>query len=59
MRVWSIQPVNVFKTIEEYGYYICKPSMSPNYRDFKNAYDWLVVKMKERIGKPMGVNYPV
>lgn len=59
MRIWSIQPVDVFKFIEEYGYYICKPSLSLNCKDFKNAYDWLVVKMKERIGKPMGVNYPV
>lgn len=33
--------------------------MSPNYRDFKNAYDWLVVKMEERISKLNGVNYPV
>lgn len=59
MRIWSIQPVDVFKFIEEYGYYICKPSLSLNCKDFKNAYDWLVTRMEERIGKPAGVNYPV
>lgn len=63
MKLWTIQPIEVLYEIEKKGYYICdknKADLIKDYSSFKNAYDWLVIKMEERIGKrPKGVEYPV
>lgn len=65
MRLWTIQPVEVYREIEKNGYYVCDIEQArarSEYFDvcFKDAYDWLVEKMKEKIGEPpVGVEYPV
>lgn len=65
MRLWTIQPIEVYEEIEKNGYYACnieKAREGDEYFDicFKDAYDWLVEKMKEKIGEPPeGICYPV
>lgn len=62
MKVWTIQPVDVFNLIEEKGVYRCDGELSPHLKDkpFQEAYEWLVEKMSEKIGPaPNGVKFPV
>ena len=62
MRLWTIQPPEVYNMIMDKGYYSCEASKSSllNEEDFKDAYDWLIPKMEERIGKaPKDTTYPV
>ena len=62
MRLWTVQPVEVWKNLQEVGCYVCDKSKSESFEDpsFVKAYDWLVAKMEKRIGaRPKGVEYPV
>lgn len=63
MKLWTIQPLEVLDEIDKKGYYICdknKSMLLKDYEIFQRAYDWLVPKMEQRIGKrPKGVEYPV
>lgn len=62
MTLWTIQPVDVAKQLEETGIYKCNPDKAPNISDgsFVKAYNWLIKQMKEIIGNsPKGVKYPV
>jgi hypothetical protein len=62
MRLWTIQPVEVWNMIQETGVYIADPDKAFCHGD-KNctrAYKWMVTQMEKRIGaKPEGVTYPV
>lgn len=62
MRLWTIQPPDVYDLIIKDGYFICddtKSSMLQRTR-FRFAYDWLVDQMTKRIGNaPENVTYPV
>ena len=62
MILWTIQPIEVYNLIQEKGYYICDPSKSEclEMMCFEKAYDWLIEKMKEKIGQPpLNAKYPV
>jgi hypothetical protein len=65
MKLWTIQPIEVYEEIEEKGYYICdieKARERNEYFDicFLDAYNWLIEKMVEKIGKPSDeIKYPV
>ena len=59
MILWTIQPIKVYKLIQEKGVYRCDFEKSV-FNDFRDKYDWLVRKMKSKIGNPPeGVSYPV
>lgn len=62
MRLWTLQDEAVYDAIMKDGKYRCIASKSYWLKQphFKEAYDWLVIKMEERIGPaPEGVQYPV
>lgn len=62
MRLWTIQPPDVYDLIIKDGYYICDDTKSSMLQEarFRFAYDWLVDQMKKRIGEPPeNVTYPV
>ena len=64
MRVWTIQPIEVWNELNSKGYFICDPNKADYITDkdwnFKKSYDWLVKAMEKRIGKrPLGVSYPI
>ena len=63
MRVWSMQPLEVYNEIMKKGYYVCNPKKSELIREesnFRIAYNWLIKEMVKRIGyPPKGVQYPV
>ena len=53
MRVWTIQPIEVYNLIQEKGYFFCDPSKADliiEFPTFNKAYIWLSKKMKEKIG---------
>ena len=64
MRLWTIQPIEVWEEMNRLGYYVCNPKKAIYISDkevsFKESYDWLIPEMEKRIGKrPNGVSYPV
>lgn len=64
MRLWTIQPIEVWKELNKKGYFICDPIKAEYISDkewnFKEAYDWLVGQMENQVGeKPKGVSYPI
>ena len=59
MVLWTVQPLHVYEMLQRTGIYRCDPERS-SMLDFAEQYDWLVAKMKERIGlPPTGVRWPV
>ena len=59
MRLWTIQPKNVWKMLQENGYFVCNAAATNN-ADFFCAYNWLTEQMEERIGeRPDDVIYPI
>lgn len=62
MKLWTVQPYNVYEIIQREGVYQCKPELSEllDCEKFINAYDWISKQMRKRIGNPpKGVEYPV
>lgn len=66
MRLFTFQPPSVVQTLKDGKTFICDPSLATflqeddQYNDgFRQAYDWLVAKMNEKIQKPENVQYPV
>ncbi|EID84763.1 hypothetical protein MSI_17110 [Treponema sp. JC4] len=62
MRLWTIQPENVYNLLISSEFFYCKPELSEclSSFNFENAYSWLVSKMENLIGpKPPYVKYPV
>ena len=58
MILWTFQPAAIWDLLLTKGVYRCDSSQIDP--DFRDAYDWLAGKMKERIGlPPKGVEYPV
>ena len=58
MKLWTIQPMEVWREIQDKGVYRCNPSLIP--LDLDEEYKWLIRKMADRIGPPPeGVLYPV
>lgn len=65
MRLWTIQPEEVYEKLLEEKTFRCEKELSENLtdvgcQDFMKAYDWLVQQMdKKGIEHPEGVTYPV
>ncbi|MBO5180041.1 MAG: DUF3841 domain-containing protein [Clostridia bacterium] len=62
MRLWTVQPVEVWKLLQENGRYVCDKTKSECLSDltFVESYDWLVKEMEDRIGaRDEDVEYPV
>ena len=60
MRLWTIQPISVIDILEKTGEYTCEKSLSINYEDFRDAYEWLVKQMdKKNIVHPDGLELPL
>lgn len=62
MRLWTVQPVEVLKLLQEKGLYVCDKTKSECLEEpsFVAAYDWLVAQMEDKVGvRPEGVEYPV
>lgn len=58
MKLWTVQPVKVYESILENGYFICDEKYIGEY--WKERYNWLVEKMKEKIGTPpKKIKYPI
>ena len=61
MILWTIQPIDIWKMIQETGVYRCDPKQSSMPEpEFVEKYEWLIRQMKKRIGpQPEGVVYSV
>lgn len=64
MRLWTIQPVEVYDLIMKEGVYRCDPSIAftglAGDREFFEAYSWLVKQMAIKVGPPPeNVKFPV
>jgi len=61
MKLFSVQPKEVYEQIINTGIFVCDPTKSEYFEDknFANAYEWLVEKMNEKIGNPSNVKLPV
>ena len=63
MKLWTLQPIEVWEELQQKGVFICNPEKAElltDDLDFKNSYDWLVEEMEKRVGKrPEGVTYPI
>ncbi len=58
MRLWMIESLIVFETLEHRGRLVCDGRRVD--RDFLNAYRWMAEQMRERLGPPpRGVSYPL
>lgn len=60
MRIWTTQTVSFWNKLQEQGVIHCDTSKSWGSNDYKEAYDWMVGQMINRIGPaPEGVDYPI
>lgn len=60
MKLWTIQPVEVMDIINTTGIFRCDEDKSDNFKDFHDAYLWLVKQMDARnIKHPSGVELPL
>ena len=59
MVLWTIQSIDVYEQIQDYGVYHCDFEKSA-FNDWSEQFDWLAQEMRARIGNPPnGVTYPV
>ena len=62
MLLWTIQPLEVYELLVKQGVFRCDKSKALGLEDdvFKEAYDWLVYQMNQKIGvPPFGVEHPI
>ena len=64
MRLWTIQPVELYKRLQKDKIIHCDSALSEHLGEnsfgFDFAFDWLAEQMTKRIGDPpVGVQYPV
>lgn len=62
MLLWTIQPLEVYELLMEQSVFRCDRSRAWGLKDdeLKEAYDWLVDQMNQKIGlPPQGVEYPI
>lgn len=57
MKLWTTQSPEVYEIVMKDGYCIVDPDKSLwlDIKQFKAAYDWIVMKMDEKIKRPLGV----
>jgi len=66
MRLFTIQPIEVLKILEEKGRFVCEYSEYMKWAEENgcnetiDAYTWMMIQMKKRIGpSPEGAYYPI
>ena len=60
MRLWTFQPLHIYKIIQETGVYRCNQELCGMLEYSEKGYKWLSRRMTEKIGPPPdGVIYPV
>ena len=60
MKLWTIQPPEILKIIEETGSFICDKNKSFYGEDFKNPYKWMIKHMDLHcIPRPDDVSLPI
>ena len=58
MRLWTMQPVEVYNILRQDGVFTCDPTKVPE-PSFIDRYGWLVKKLNEKDSKPCNVDCPV
>ena len=62
MRLWTIQPQEIYEILKQDGVFHCDPSRSTclTEMNFGHAYDWMCEQMYQKIGNPPeGVTSPI
>ena len=62
MRLWTIQPKEIYEILKQDGVFHCGPSRSTclTEMNFGHAYNWMCEQMYQKIGNPPeGVAYPI
>ena len=62
MRLWTIQPQEMYESLQQNGIVHCDPSRSSGLTEmnFQSAYDWMCEQMRQKIGPPPEqVTYPI
>jgi len=61
MKIWTIQPLEIYEQLKTDGVMHTDFSLSPyhEYENFRRSYSWMIDQMKQRVGlPPTGVTYP-
>lgn len=58
MRLWTMQPVEVYEILLRDGVFHCDPNKIPE-PSFTEAYDWLNQYLEKKDSKPQNVKYPI
>ncbi|MBC8139714.1 MAG: DUF3841 domain-containing protein [Fibrella sp.] len=60
MRLWTIQPLAVWRILEHTGVFHTDPAHSAHKDDFPEAYDWIVRRLRQHAGpSPEGCELPI
>lgn len=59
MKLWTIQPKEIYDYTMKNGIFITDIEKSYWYQDLKDAYNWYIKKMIEKISKPDNVILPI
>ena len=58
MKLWTMQPVEVYDILKRDGIFICDKEKADNI-EFLEAYDWLNKYLEKKDPKPGNVEYPI
>lgn len=59
MRLWTLQPLEIWKILQKYGTFHCSVERC-SMPEFQKQYSWLVEQMRRKIGaEPQGIELPV
>lgn len=60
MRLWTIQPLAVWQTLERDGVFHSDPAQSEFRDDYAEGYDWIVRRLRQHVGpEPEGCKLPI
>jgi hypothetical protein len=62
MRVWTVQPKEIWDVVKNTGVYTCDETKSEWLKEgdrSREAYKWLSKRMTEKIGNPKNIAFPV
>lgn len=60
MRLWTVQPEEVFEILKKDGIFICNQDLAVYGEDFKRPYEWMTAQMDKRnIPHPENVTLPI
>ena len=58
MKLWTMQPVEVYEILMKDGVFVCDETKIPE-PSFKESYDWLNKHLEKKDAKPSSVKYPI